>query len=209
MLLGDPCNLVHLTKTEIKPASELLARAFHNYPLFANFIPAVSERSLLLPYLFQFLIRYSVLYGEVYATSPRLEGIAVCFESEKAKMTLWKMIRVMGFTLIYDYFRAAKLISKLLSYNEYASKLQNRYAHYPHWYLFLIGVDPVFQGRGYVSALIRPIIGRLDREGLPCYLETQDEKNIPIYEHYGFKVVEKGTVPGTELNHWAMLREKT
>ena len=209
MLLADSRSFVCLTKTEIKPAAEALARAFQNYPLFANFIPEASKRNLLLPDLFQFLIRCGVLHGEVYATSPRLEGIAVCFPSEKANMTLWKMIRVRGFTLIYDCFRAAKLISRLLFYNEYASKLHNRHAHCPHCHLFLIGVDPVFQGRGYASALIKPIISRLDRERLPCYLETQDEKNIPIYQHYGFKVVEVGTVPGTELNHWAMLRKKT
>jgi len=208
MLLADSHSFVCLTKTEIKPAADVLSRAFHNYPLFANFIPATSKRAFLLSDLFQFLIRYSVLHGEVYATSPRLEGIAVCFPSEKAKMTLWKMVRIRGFTLIYDYFRAAKLISRLLSYNEYASKLHNRHAHCPHWHLFLIGVDPVFQGRGYASALIKPIISQLDRERLPCYLETQDEENIPIYQHYGFKVVEVGTVPGTGLNHWAMLRKK-
>jgi len=208
MLLTDLGNLVCLTKAQIKPAAKVLARAFQDYPLFANFIPDASKRKLLLPDIFQFLTRYGILYGEVYATSPGLEGIAVWFPSEKVKMTLWKMIRVGGFTLIYDYFRAAKFILRLLSYNEYALKLHNRHAHFPHWYLFLIGVDPVFQRRGYASALIKPMLARIDQERLPCYLETQDEKNISTYQRYGFEVVQVDTVPGTDLNHWAMLRKR-
>jgi len=76
-----------------------------------------------------------------------------------------------------------------------------------HWYLMVIGVDPMYQGRGYASALIKPTLAQIDREHLPCYLETNNERNVPIFEHYGFKVVEAGIIPGTNVSHWAMLRE--
>lgn len=52
------------------------------------------------------------------------------------------------------------------------------------------------------------MFARIDREGLPCYLETQDEQNVPLYQHFGFKVVNKSTIPETKLTNWAMLREK-
>jgi hypothetical protein len=51
------------------------------------------------------------------------------------------------------------------------------------------------------------MFARMDKEGLPCYLETLDEQNIQLYEHFGFKVVEKATIPKTSLTSWAMLRE--
>ena len=79
---------------------------------------------------------------------------------------------------------------------------------FPHWYLQLLGVDPVYQGKGYASILLRAMFARIDEERLPCYVETQNEKNVPIYQHYGFKVVEEGIFPGSEVNTWAMLREK-
>ena len=34
-----------------------------------------------------------------------------------------------------------------------------------------------------------------------CYLETNADKNVPIYEHFGFKVVEKTVVPGSNVKH--------
>ena len=151
--------------------------------------------------------RNGVLYGEVYATSANLEGVAAWFPPGKAKITLWRMIRVGGPSLVYFYLRTRDVVSRVMSYLDYASELQERHAHFPHWYLFPIGVDPVFQGKGYGSRLLRPMLARIDQENLPCYLETETEKSVSIYQHYGFEVVEKGIVPGSEVGHWAMLRE--
>jgi hypothetical protein len=54
--------------------------------------------------------------------------------------------------------------------------------------------------------LLKPMFSRIDKEGLPCFLETQAEKNVALYEHLGFRVVEEGIVPGSGVKSWAMLR---
>jgi GNAT superfamily N-acetyltransferase len=64
--------------------------------------------------------------------------------------------------------------------------------HEPHWYLPLIGVDPAFQGKGYGSALLRGALERCDREHAVAYLESSNERNIPLYERHGFEVI--GTI---------------
>lgn len=74
------------------------------------------------------------------------------------------------------------------------------------WYLMLIGVDPVSQGQGYASKLLKPMLARLDEHSLPGYPETQKEKNATLYQHFGFNVVEEFTFPSTTLTTWAMLR---
>ena len=53
------------------------------------------------------------------------------------------------------------------------------------------------------------MFARIDREHLSCYLETLTEKNVPIYQHFGFKVAEESTIPSTDITIWAMLREKS
>jgi predicted acetyltransferase len=55
---------------------------------------------------------------------------------------------------------------------------------------------------GYVSKLIKPMLKRINEEGFPVYLETQNEKNVPLYEHYGFEVVEATTYPNTDIGLW-------
>ena len=58
---------------------------------------------------------------------------------------------------------------------------------YRCWYLPLIGVDPIQQGRGHGGALRRYALERCDRDGLPAYLESSNPRNVPLYERYGFE----------------------
>lgn len=201
-------NLVRLTKFQTKRAGETLARAFQDDTLFVYLIPDAVKRKTLLPTLFEIMARYGVLYGEVYATSPLMEGVACWFPPGKAEMTLRRIIRSAGFSLIYYYSKNRDILTRFFSYNEYAIMLHHRYANVPHWYLSPIGVDPAFQGKGYGSNLLRSMLFRIDLEHLPCFLETQSQKNVSLYEHFGFHVVEKDAISGTDITHWAMLREK-
>lgn len=61
----------------------------------------------------------------------------------------------------------------------------------PHWYLPLIGVDPAHQGRGLGSVLLRHALARVDRDGLPAYLESTNPANVSLYERHGFAVIGK------------------
>lgn len=55
----------------------------------------------------------------------------------------------------------------------------------PHWFLPLIGVDPV--RRGYGSALMAHMLARCDTERLRSYLDNTNEANLPFYERLGFR----------------------
>jgi hypothetical protein len=49
--------------------------------------------------------------------------------------------------------------------------------------------------------------GADDREQLPCCLDTENEVNVPMYEHFGFRVLEASPIPGTDRTVWLMFRE--
>jgi predicted N-acetyltransferase YhbS len=205
-------DVIRLTKSNIKFASETLAIAFRNEPIFATYlIPDLQERKKISPHLFEISLRYCISYGEIYATSPSLEGVALWLPSEKAEMTLWKIFRTSGLSFLKDVLIASKsqkeIYSRVMSFFDYASSLYKRYAPFPQWYLMFISVDPKFQGKGYCSKLMKPMLAKLDKEHLPCYLENGDERNVPIYEHLGFKVLEVAKIPGTEMKLWVMLRK--
>jgi len=59
----------------------------------------------------------------------------------------------------------------------------------PHWYLPMIGVAPMEQGRGRGAALLRDGLARCDADGLPAYLEATSLRNISLYERFGFEAV--------------------
>ena len=68
--------------------------------------------------------------------------------------------------------------------------LRQAHGDAPHWYLSMIGVDPMRQGRGLGSALLEAGLGRCDAEGTMAYLESSNLKNVPLYERYGFEAME-------------------
>lgn len=68
-------------------------------------------------------------------------------------------------------------------------QMGRHHPHEPHWYLPLIGVDPLHQGRGLGSALLRHALRQCDRDHVPAYLESSNPANIPLYERHGFKVL--------------------
>jgi ribosomal protein S18 acetylase RimI-like enzyme len=75
-----------------------------------------------------------------------------------------------------------------------------------HWYLPLIGVDSVAQGRGLGTALLRNGLETCDSDGLPAYLEATTPRNRDLYARHGFNVVEI-IQAGTSPPLWAMFRE--
>lgn len=55
-----------------------------------------------------------------------------------------------------------------------------------HAYLLMIAVAPGRQGEGLGTGLMRPVLERCDREGLPAYLEASSERSVRLYERLGF-----------------------
>jgi ribosomal protein S18 acetylase RimI-like enzyme len=60
----------------------------------------------------------------------------------------------------------------------------------PHFYLAVLGTDPVAQGRGLGSALMRGVLDQCDEDGIGAYLESSKESNIDFYARHGFRVLE-------------------
>ena len=201
----DLANLFRIKKSHIKPAAAVVARAFQDNAVFVHCMPDAEKRKKILYHLFRFRLRCGVLYGEVYAISPKLEGIAVWIPSEHVQMTPWQMLRAGGLGF---YLKAGDtLASRLHAIEEYILSFHQRLLDFPYWHLSPVAVDPPYQGRGHATALLEAMFARTDRENLPCVLETQNERSMRFYKRFGFRVIEKGTILETEIPHWAMLRE--
>jgi ribosomal protein S18 acetylase RimI-like enzyme len=60
-----------------------------------------------------------------------------------------------------------------------------------HWYLGYLGARRDQQGQGLGSELLRTQLAEVDAAGIPAYLESSNERNVPLYERHGFKVVDE------------------
>jgi GNAT superfamily N-acetyltransferase len=184
----------------------MLARAFHDYPLFLFFFPDEAERTSMAPVIFRGLLRYALRYGEIYATSEQLEGAAVWLPSGVVRPTLWRNLMIGNLSGIASKWRQRDL--RRQAFDEYAALMHRRCAPSPHLYLQLLGVEPANQGKGCTGRLLNSMFARIDGLNLPCYLMTQKEKNVSIYRHFGFEVKEQSEFPGSGVTTWAMLKGK-
>lgn len=199
-------NLVFLTKKHIKPASLVLSRAFLNDPLIQWLVPNFNIRAKNLHYLWEITLKIGIKYGEVYGTSENLEGIAIWRPPKNVNISYWKFVKNGGIKLPFKFgVESTKRMSFIQAVND---SIRNIYMKVPYWYFGPIAVDPEYQGQGYASNLIRPMLKRIDNENLPIYLETNIEKHLSIYDHFGFRILEEIIIPNTNIVNWSMIRIK-
>ena len=74
----------------------------------------------------------------------------------------------------------------------------------PHWYLWALGVDPVYQGQGIGGSLLEPALAQAQDAGIPCYLETQTEGNTTFYRKQGFELFHEADFSEVNLHLWFM-----
>jgi GNAT superfamily N-acetyltransferase len=77
----------------------------------------------------------------------------------------------------------------------------------PHWYLGYLGTRCGRQGQGLGSQMLREVLSGLDTDGVPAYLESSSQRNLPLYERNGFRVVGELQALGHGPTIWRMWRE--
>jgi len=198
-------GLLRLTVKERDAGAAVLGRAFAEYELLRYYFSDETQRGAIANTFVSIALSVCLKYGEVYATSEKLKGVAGWLPPGKAPFGGWQVIRSVPLSVLFRFARQGA--NRLRSYGAYVDKLHRKLVPYPHWYLQIIGVDPAYQGQGFSGRLIRPVLERIDRERMPSFLETNTEKNVTIYRRFGFEVISEDKMPGTEVTTFAMLRK--
>ena len=202
-MFDDLNTLYRVTKSNIKLASRIAAKAYFEAEDFASFSTNPSKRMKNLIRTMSMTFRYTLKFGAVYATSQNLEGVAAWLPHNKVKIPIWQYVRLGMLPVI---FRVGKDVrNELLRYDRLAKSKHKEYANFPHLYLYNIAVDPKHQGKGWTSVLLNPMLSKADEKRLPCYLESP-ERNVPLYEHFGFEILEHVSRPDSDNDIWLMMR---
>ena len=182
----------------------LLAQAFRDD--YKDDFPDPEDRRRKAPYVNEFYLRSEFPHFEGYITSPKLEGIAIWQRSDmRIYSSLWHLLTSGA---VWSALKVGiEPLKKILALDDYIDKKHLELAPKRHWYLWVLAVAPKHQGKGYVGQLLRTMCPKIDAEGLPVYLETDGEKNVAIYKHFGFNVLEEFAVPGMAQKLVAMLRQ--
>jgi ribosomal protein S18 acetylase RimI-like enzyme len=178
----------------------MLARAFARDPLANWYVRDDARREEALSRLFERLLRQALPLGHCHTTTDR-SAAALWRAPGQWKLSFAREIAALKETLhVIGVRRLFSRIAGLMA-------LQRKHPTEPHYYLFALGTEPALQGRGLGSAVLEVGVRRCDSAGLPAYLETSTERNVPLYERHGFRVTERISVAHGGPDVWLMWRE--
>lgn len=204
-------NLTRVRNKGIPKAGAVLADAFRHDPVWVTLFEGDEMTGAKASAWYEAPVRYCLKYGEVYASSELLEGVAAWVPGEVADMTLWRALRGgamrsgmnAGWNVMKRAMKVQQVFEPMVADRD--ANMEGR----AYVYLMIIGVATEFQGQGFGGKLLRAVIEETEQAGIPLYLETETERNVDMYERFGFTVVKRITLPIIDLPMWEMVREPT
>jgi GNAT superfamily N-acetyltransferase len=174
----------------------MLARAFYDDPLFNYFVPdPVSQSRGLLTFMGA-SVADAAPYGEVWVAhaNGKVACAAVWLPPGRYPRGTRRdlMTNLRGAP---TFVRSGRRLSGALRLLNTLDKAHHDVSE-PHYYLAILGTDPLYQRTGAGAAALQPVLRRCDEEGVVAYLETQKEENIAYYARHGFDLIEKVEVSG-------------
>jgi len=155
---------------------------------------------------FELPVVYCCRYGEVWATSPAVEGVAAWVPGRFARMTTWRLLCSRA---ILSGLRMGSRLGKKMGpiFQQLEEDRERHMTGRDYTLLEVFGVEPTRQGQGLGGGLLRALSDRCDREGLALYLDTETERNVCMYQRFGFRVLREITLPVVDMPAWEMIRE--
>ncbi len=184
------------TRADAPHISSALAAAFEDDPVFRWFSPDDGRRRAMLPGFFGVFVDAYLSHGETY-TDAGVAGGALWAAPGTDPLTAEpvhaeRLEEIVGSD-------APRMFEIVELFDEHAPQQ-------PHRHLQFLGVAPQRQGAGLGGALMAPVLGRCDRDGVPAYLEATSDRNRAMYERHGFRAQGAIPLPGGPML-WRMWRE--
>lgn len=198
-------NVVCLKRSQIDQASEILANAFNDDPMF-RYLSSEAEqaRTNFLKWNCKTALRYCQPHNHIYTTASNLKGVAAWIPPGNSSFNILRLLpMLLALPFKLDWSKLGRVMSLLSTMEEHHKQDMPQ----PHWYLAMLGVAPAYQGQRIGSSLLQPILKQAEREGLPCYLETSTQQAVRFYQKQGFEVLWMGELPGGSPSLWTMKRE--
>jgi GNAT superfamily N-acetyltransferase len=198
--LPDGSDVRKVATADLPRVVEAAARSFYEDPVFAWIFPDAARRLSRLERGFSLFARRVWFPQDESYTTDRLIGGAFWMPPDTWHLSLLRQLLLLPAMAMIGRGDLSRLLRAL-------NTIEAKHPHDPHYYLPVVGILPEWQGRGFGSALMRPILERCDREGLPAYLEASSPRNRALYERHGFAVVEETRLAKDSPPLWRMWRK--
>lgn len=195
-----------LSRARVAEAGAALAAAFHDDPISRFLLPREDSRDRWLRLLHEADLRMVLPEGHVYTVSDHgIAGAIGVLPPGGYPLPRARFVRYLA-SLLWRLPSGGFPLEKAIRGLQTQHLVDRLHIREDHWYVSVLGVHPAHQGRGLGRALLEPTLAWADRDRLPTYLETANERYLAFYRHFGFEVVQQVNIPGGGPPLWTMLR---
>lgn len=201
-----PSGVVRVDLEDRAQAGEVLGRAFYDTEQWAALLPDATVRGKKLRQMFAGTVKLTYAAGGVVERTAGFEAVAAWLPPGRT-IGAWAMVKSgfasTGFMVTPPFPNFRRIMATLRQFDaSHKSHMPD-----PHWYLMILGVDPVHQGSGHGSALVQSGIRKANRDNTPAYLETEKGPNTSFYEKLGFEVLSEITIEAIDIPFSLMVRQ--
>ena len=195
-------GLYIVKKSDFESLITLTGKAYEDYPLHIYLSGGKYDEEGCKQMM---RVNLSLMFDEgiIYADSEELNGFVIVLPPGYTGISTLSFIWNGGYWIIYN--QGIRASYRMASFESFAMNLKKKYTNNEDWYIYNLCVSKEAQGKKIASKLMKPLLNYFKLNKKICYLETNNDRNVPIYEHFGFKVMEKTIVPNSEVPHYAML----
>jgi ribosomal protein S18 acetylase RimI-like enzyme len=147
----------------------------------------------------------AALYGICFGTAEK-DGVLMMLPPDQTEMTIDKLYK--SGTIAAPFKMGWASLARMFRFMDFAEKEHKAAIASDHYYIMTVGVLPARQGMGVGKKLMTKALEIVDANEMPCFLETRNKNNVPIYQRLGFEVVTDKEIPKGGLHNWGMLRQK-
>lgn len=183
-----------------REAGGILAAAFAADPVLQYCVPATRLRSQVLPLLYEKTTRIALRIGGVELLSGRAGALWL-----EGRMDVPFLLAVRLGLLQALWRMGVRALLQLMRHEHYCASRARKIGPKHYGYLWILGVDPTYQGQGWGAATLARATHALSRRGHKvCLLKTETEANVTFYEKCGFTCIDTQVVPSSGIRYWLM-----
>lgn len=189
---------------------ELMVNNFYEDPLYVYIFEDEAKRKKCLKIFFENYINY-LGDSALIKLSEDGNGVGIAFDPEKSPSKLINFFNLIHFICessslikfvgLSGYIRCLKTISVM------SSVWIDELSKYPYLHLDLMVVNKAYRGHGYFKFWLDEMDIYANGRNAVLTLETQNIKNVKLYERYGFKLVREINLKNTSLVQYCMIKE--
>lgn len=196
-------KFIKINDSMISELSSMLSKEFSASPVVSYIFPNEYDKNIVLPLIFDRLLKLYKDIGVTYVTSIDMEGTFSLVNFDKKTSIYYESLisslpNILRATLNIDI---AETISRLIKAKDTLLNVKD-YINFKNSYIFISSIAS--SNKGNKDTFLKDMLDYLTEESYdkqaPLIVETETEEMVNLYKSYGFKISRKFTITNTDIN---------